>query len=421
MRRVLLAALLALCAAPRPAAAAARTTREEDLPALVRFLMSKTNKGISVRMPVFDTDPNRGSTFGIMPIWVVMDSDTIRMIHAVAATYNSNFGVTGKYQYFYFPNPDTTLQARASFSQRVDREAVVDFDSGRLLGTKVGVGARVEASRDSSRRFFGRGPRTTQAGESNYTFDTINYRVSGTLPFNRRTPWQLKLQHQLMSNRVYDGAIDKIPDIRTIHPDEFAQTDRRQLDGTVRVGIAYDSRDSSITTTRGALIEWFAEGSYGVFFSDYKYARLGFEARKFIPWSQDPDGEPRVVTAARARFEQLDGTAPFWALPSLGGKYSHRAYEEGRWVDDGLAVAAIEQRFRVLRLNVRKIPTSIWIDPFFVSGEVFPDPARFQSRYIRPGYGFAVRAVGRPQVVGSADFGFGQEGLKVFLDINYAF
>lgn len=29
--------------------------------------------------------------------------------------------------------------------------------------------------------------------------------------------------------------------------------------------------------------------------------------------------------------------------------------------------------------------------------------------------------VGRPQVAGSADFGYGQEGLKVFLDINYTF
>ena len=33
----------------------------------------------------------------------------------------------------------------------------------------------------------------------------------------------------------------------------------------------------------------------------------------------------------------------------------------------------------------------------------------------------ALRAVAKPQVVGSIDFGIGREGLAAFMDINYSF
>jgi hypothetical protein len=36
-------------------------------------------------------------------------------------------------------------------------------------------------------------------------------------------------------------------------------------------------------------------------------------------------------------------------------------------------------------------------------------------------FGTSLRAVAKPQVVGSLDFGVGREGLAVFMDINYSF
>jgi len=86
-----------------------------------------------------------------------------------------------------------------------------------------------------------------------------------------------------------------------------------------------------------------------------------------------------------------------------------------------MIVTGMEQRCRLMAMRVGGVTTSFWLDPFVAVGTVFPDPASMQAKYFRPVYGFALRAVGRPQIVGSADFGYGQEGLKIFLDINYAY
>ncbi|MCP4619897.1 MAG: hypothetical protein GY844_26105 [Bradyrhizobium sp.] len=65
--------------------------------------------------------------------------------------------------------------------------------------------------------------------------------------------------------------------------------------------------------------------------------------------------------------------------------------------------------------------TELEIAPFVGVGNVFRQPGKAKAKYLRPVFGGAIRAIARPQVVGSVDFGIGQEGPAIFMDINSSF
>ena len=81
----------------------------------------------------------------------------------------------------------------------------------------------------------------------------------------------------------------------------------------------------------------------------------------------------------------------------------------------------MEQRFTFYKAKMADVSTEFEVAPFVGLGTVFDRPETMQGRYARPVVGTAVRAVARPQVVGSVDVGVGQEGVAVFMDINYSF
>lgn len=89
-------------------------------------------------------------------------------------------------------------------------------------------------------------------------------------------------------------------------------------------------------------------------------------------------------------------------MPQLGGKYVHRAYGAGRYVDKGLAAVTIEERITAYSVAVAGVTTELEVAPFAGIGAVFSSPGRAAARYARPVFGAAVRAVARPQVVGSS-------------------
>ncbi len=388
----------------------------------MRLLIRPTKSGIRAVMPVIDTDPNNGTSVGAMPVWVELNgSSTIGQIHALAVAYNTNVGVTGQYQYFLFPEPESSFVVRLGLSQRFDREAVTEYTTSRFRGRALYFNNHIEFSKDSSKRFFGVGADTPKTGESSYTMDTIGYRIGVGVPLWEESPFHATLTNQLQANDVSNGGVEWLPDLGALYPGTFRDVSERHTDISLRGSLEYDTRDSPITTSRGSNGVVFLEGAHKDALSEYDYHRYGLELKTFHPFGGEGDSEPATITALRLRFENVQGTVPFWLLSSLGGKYSHRAYGEGRFVDHSMTVFGGEQRIRLYATKVGKTSASFWLDPFFAFGTVATQPELFQMKYLRPVVGAALRVVCRPSIVGSADFGMGQEGLKVFLDVNYTF
>ena len=372
-------------------------------------------RGLMIRLPIMDTDPNRGITFGIMPIWVIQgkNDDRIEQIHAPSLTLNKNFKLVPTYRFYYYPKTDSTLILRASYS-KFEREAIGQYEDASFLGREIDVFIRTQYNVDAGQRFYGLGPTSPKTAEANYREEYLTYRIGGGIPLVPGSRWRAHLYNHLQSGKLSNGPLTGLRDFAGTYPGE-APTRFQQTDET-RLVLDYDSRDHGVTTTKGALLQIFGETSVRGLASSYDYNRYGLDARYFHPWAGT-----KQVSAFNFRYEQLLNDAPFWLKPRLGGKYSLRSYGDGRYVDRGMAAANAEQRFTLFSEKMAGVTTEFELAPFAGVGEVFDNPGLAQSKHLRTVFGAGVRAVARPQVVGSIDFGVGREGLAVFMDINYSF
>ncbi|MDE2489957.1 MAG: BamA/TamA family outer membrane protein [Elusimicrobia bacterium] len=389
---------------------------KDETPAALRWMLRPLKHGMLVRLPVVDTDPNRGVTYGVMPILVVTDdAGRIRQIHAPSLTYNDHFRFSPTYRYYWYPQEDASLVARVSWA-KFEHEVMGQYEDSSFLGSPYRVLLRGQLNADAGQRFFGVGPDSPQSAEANYKQEYWQYRWAFGAPLKDGSPWSARVSQRYMSSRILDGPIPGLPDFHTAFPKQFA--DRSQQTNETRLSVDYDTRDHAVTTERGAYLDVFAESAVEGFLSAYSYRRYGTDARWFKPWPKDPS----EVFAVQLQYEQILGpTPPFWILPQLGGKYSLRAYGDGRYTDRGMTALNVEQRIKLAERKTAGVTTEFQLAPFAGVGTVFDSPGEMAARYLRPVVGAAIRAVAKPQVVGSVDFGVGREGLAIFTDINYSF
>jgi len=389
---------------------------KDETPLILRLLLKPIKQGMLIRLPVVDTDPNRGITAGAMPVWVIREpgTDRIEQIHAPSLTYNKHFGAIPTYRYYYYPASDATLVTRAAVG-KYEHEILAQYDDQTFLDTDVDIFGRVQWNTDSGQRFFGIGPDTSKDAETNFKEDYIQTQFSAGLPLLRASKWRLRAANRVTASKVSNGPLKGLQGFEDTYPGVAAG---HQQVNELKVNLVYDSRDHSVTTSRGALLEAYAQYSVRGFASSYDFNRYGLDGRFFYPW---PGREDWCGSALQFKVEQIFGKAPFVLMPRIGGKYALRAYGDGRYIDRGMAVANLEQRFTVWKSRLAGVMTEFETAPFVGLGTVFDTPGRAAKRYARPVVGVATRAVARPQVVGSVDFGVGQEGLAVFMDINYSF
>ncbi len=395
-----------------------QVSTESQTPPYLRWMLEPRKNGILVRLPIVDTDPNRGTTFGVLPILVIEDPETNRItqIHAPSLTYNADFGLEPTYRYYYYPTSEASFSLRAS-EGKYEREAMTEYSDRHVFGTPYDVFLRFHYNVDAGPRFYGLGPDSPKGDEANDLQEYFTYKWSVGTPVAEGSNWRVHVGERYESSRILDGPLPGLPAFNEEFPAQFSN--RYQQTNESRATLDYDSRDSLTTTTRGVFVQTYIETSARGFLSQYDYSRCGADGRWFRPWTSDPS----KVFALQYQYQQILGPTPppFWLLPSLGGKYSLRAYGEGRYVDRGETSFNVEQRFTVLEEKMAGVTTEIQIAPFAGVGTVFDSPATAQFAYLRPVVGTAFRAVAKPQVVGSVDVGYGQEGAAVFMDINYSF
>lgn len=391
--------------------------RKDDTPLILRWMIKPLRRGMWIRLPIMDTDPNRGITVGAMPIWVLQGEgdDRIREIHAPSVTYNKNFSVTPTYRYYFYPQEDAALIARASVG-KYENEVMGQYEDGSFRGGESDLYLRVQHNVDAGQRFFGFGPDSSKLGEANYRESQFQFHASAGHPLRADSNWRARLSSRLRASKYTNGPIPNLGGFSDLYPAQA--TSGRQQATEWRAGLGYDSRDHGVTTARGEYLDLFGEGSIRGLASMYDYNRWGAEGRVFLPWESDPG----KVFAIQTSFEQVTGsTPPFWLQSRLGGKYSLRAYGDGRYVDRGMAFVNAEQRINFFESTMAGVTTEFQVAPFVGAGAVFDSPEKVHRKFVRPVVGSAIRAVAKPQVVGSVDFGVGQEGLSVFMDINYSF
>ncbi len=392
--------------------------KEDQTPAALRWMLQPLKRGMFVRLPVIDTDPTRGLTYGIMPIVVLQgkNDDRIQQIHAPSLNYNKDFGFSPTYRYYYYPEEDAAFVGRVS-KARYEHEAMAEYEDRSFLGSPYDVSVHFQKNRDAGQRFYGLGPDAAQSADANYIQDYWQYNWGVGAPIAAGSPVRAHISQRYISSRILNGPLAGLPAFQTAFSQQYSE--HAQQTNETRLSLDYDTRDHAVTTGKGVYANIFGEASVRGYLSQYDYERVGADARWFQPW----ESHPGHVFALQGRYEQIVGptTPAFWLLPSLGGKYSLRAYGDGRYVDRGTATINFEDRIKVYQAKTAGVTTEIQLAPFVGVGSVFDTPQEGTAKTLRPVAGTAIRAVAKPQVVGSVDLGVGREGLAVFTDINYSF
>lgn len=376
-----------------------------------------------IPVPEIATDPNGGTTIGILPVYLDTDAkDQIRNIIAPDINWNTALGAGGNFRYLAYPSEDVNWYAVAGGSWNIARKIDLDYQGGRTHKKWFTYEARLYFERDPTERFFGVGNDSSEGNQSNYTTQQLFGEAVVGINFTD------KLQFSVMERprwvRIQRGAFNNLPDISAQFPKQKGLGGGSEI--LTQPVLQYDTRDSVDIPRSGGLYRVF----YGIadrrFGSSISYNRFGGEIRQYIPIGK------RVTIAGHLFMEYQPAASeiPFWSLARLGGDDSEladqqplRGYGTGRFVDNNLAVANVEVRTRVYDANLFGTHGTLEIAPFAEAGRVGHtlgyNPIAIQSLHPVGGVGF--RGIAEPFVVGYVDVGWGGEGAAVFSGINYPF
>jgi len=373
-------------------------------------------------IPEVGTDPNGGTTVGILPVFLFVDQrqQVYRIVNG-DLTHNSTLGVGGSLQILSYPSEDTNWSATAGMTEHIARTVDLFYSTGLTRDRWWSLEGRLLFDRDPTERFFGLGNHSRSGDETNYTLEQEAATARFGLNLTRQMQLALDLRPRLVDIRP--GAFDSLPFIGS----RFSQLKglrRGSNEFLARFLFSYDTRNSLNVPTHGTFLSLWGGITDKQFLSSVSYSAFGFEARHYLPLS------PRFTLAGHlaARYMPVGRQVPFWALSQLGGDRSEVGYRQplrgfgaGRFVDRNLFAANAELRTRVLERDLFGTHGILEIAPFIDLGRVFHHLDGNPLNGLHPVGGVGFRGIAMPFVVGYVDVGYGSEGVTFFSGVNYPF
>jgi len=375
-----------------------------------------------IPLPIVVTDPNAGTTVGVMPVFLFNDEHHhIREIFAPDVNDNTNMGAGGTLRYLSYPSADTQWYAIASASQTIARRVDLLYSTGRTRQNWWSFEGRFFFERDPTERFFGLGNESRKRAQTNFTTEQVYARLR--LGLNLSPELQVALEERPRYSRIKTGALtDGLPFIGTSFPTLKGLHGGSELMN--RAIVSYDTRDSVDIPSSGGLAQLYAGVVDRRLGSSYSYTEFGAELKRFVRVGK------RIVFAGRlyAQYIPAGKETPFFAMSRLGGQESVLAYQQtlrgygaGRFVDNNLSVGNLEMRTRVFDATIFDTHGILELAPFVEAGKVFHTVRGNPVNRLHPVGGLGFRAIAEPFVVGFVDVGVGSEGASVFTGINYPF
>ena len=374
-----------------------------------------------IPIPEVGTDPNSGTTVGLIPTFLITDADRkIREMIAPDLAYNPNAGFGAHFRTFAYPSADTQWYLVAGAKERIDRELDAVYTDGITRQSAWSWSARLRYDRNGSQRFYGLGNDTSEHADTNHTKDATY--IEAKIGYNFTPHWQLAIDLRPRFIEIQRGLLDDEPDTAKVFRGLPGM--RRAHEFLTRTMLSYDTRDSVSLPRQGSQLLIFAGLADRRFLSSTSYSLVGFEFQHYRPFGD------RLTLAVHAMARYMPGAdeVPFWALGSLGGDRSLtgeraplRGYGDDRFIDRHMVGGTLELRDPVFGLDLFATHITLEIAPFVDLGRVFRqiDANPFDHVHYAGGIGF--RGIAAPYVVGYVDIGYGSEGTAVFSGINYPF
>src|SRR5215472_12869538 len=168
-------------------------------------------------VPEIATDPNAGTTIGILPVFLFTDDhQQIKQIIAPDVAINTILGATGNFRYLAYPSSNTQYYLMGGGSQNIARRVDLYYTTGRDRDKWWSFEGRLFFEKDPTERFYGLGNESSQGNETNYTTEQLYFRA--TLGINITHQIQLAITEQPWYVRIQQGALDNLPFIGVRFP-----------------------------------------------------------------------------------------------------------------------------------------------------------------------------------------------------------
>jgi outer membrane protein assembly factor BamA len=375
-----------------------------------------------IPVPLIGSDPNSGTTVGLLPVWLKADDDhQIRQIIAPDVLYNPYFGYGADARIYAYSSGDEQWSVDTGFNERVQRNFDAEYQIGRLREQRWSFNYSLVYDRSGTPRFYGIGNESQQINQTNYTASQGLAQVQVGL--NLTHVWQILYTARLQSVDVLPGTLADVPSLETRFGRILGVGTNDML--LNRLSIIYDTRNDLVVPTHGMeLVMYGGDAARHGSLNDSAYSEAGFDGRDF--WSVAPDS---ILAAHVAVRYLLDAhSVPFWALSSVGGGDSQiggeqplRGYGEGRFYDRDSFSTSVELRHTVFSFDAVTTRVDVEFAPFVDLGRVFSRTSTLPFEQLHHVFGVGFRGIARPFVVGKVDIGYGSEGVAVFTGLNYPF
>jgi outer membrane protein assembly factor BamA len=239
------------------------------------------------------------------------------------------------------------LTADAGITSRGSRQVTVRYRAPQLW-KDWRVSALAGAGREARFGYFGIGNETVKDNNADTPEQPFLYRVrraryGGKVEVTRRLrgPLQVGLPANVEWTRF-----------TTLPGPSLFKTDfgpeLRETDVFGRVALVFDTRDNEYNTHKGLLLEAGAQvGSGGD-----NYTRLYTVLRGYLPLREGTVAAARLVASGMGGEPTLNARlyVPSWEnqIPVLGGQYSHRSFDTGRFAGEHLLLGNLEVRHDLL-------------------------------------------------------------------------
>jgi len=372
-------------------------------------------KPLFIPLPAVSASPNKGNEFGLLPVLLFFDDQgKVQNIFAPSGINNTKTGFKGALRWLGFLPNDARYKLIASQSTDVDSDYQAEVlapkigPDGRYAG---GFGIRFEV--DPTEVFYGFGPDSRDENISGFTRRDVKGFITGGINF---------LEYFLVSYTERFRYIRLEPGGRAL--DLFIG---QAFPGTPGVNafkvisargptLIYDTRDNGTTPTRGFYGEVGIEASESALGSSFSFVRVHGQVKTLVPWPSN-----QWIGVVRLATSYVDNKSlPPYELSVLGGR-DFRGYPDSRFIDRGVVKLNVEERIRMARLEVMRVPFDLEAAPFLEFGQVFDSPSKVALQETRVSYGMGLRAVVRPNVVGKVDIGAAGEGVNIFVGLDYPF
>ena len=394
------------------------------------------------------------------------------------ANYDSNtgFGAGARAYYFYNGKRDNPLFAYTPYEYRTFAMLFfttrglqfhwLDFDAPALFGTPWRLRSQTIYQRNTSSYYFGVDERAQNlrfSGDPTRTFSSFSAyqdalertRPDGTTyqlydqillerPFSVLTLERSLLGGILRSQfgvTISHGNIHDYTGTRTESGAVQASTRFREdcaaklivgcdggWDNTVRVGLAFDTRDFEPDPNKGIYADLAADFGAKALGSDFLYSRVMLAVRGYyspIPKIAD------VVLAARGVYEVQSQGAPFFSMDTfnftedprigMGGLRTLRGYKQDRFVGHVMALTNYEIRYTFAETMLLKQRFAFAVVPFLDLGRVFDAVRKTTLSGWKRTQGGGARIYWNQATVIMADYGFSDEDSGLYVNFGHIF